>query len=71
MKLDIKVIPNAKQNKIVEDQGRIKVYLTAPAADGKANKALIEFLSEHYNVKKSSIRIIRGSISRLKVIEID
>ncbi len=69
-KLNIKVIPNAKKNKLVEEPGRIKVYLTAPAVEGKANSALIEFLAEHFKVKKSSISIIRGATSREKVVEI-
>lgn len=70
MRLNLKVIPNAKQNKIVEESGRIKVYLTAPPVEGKANKALIEFLSEHFKVKKNQIRIVRGEKSRDKVLEI-
>jgi hypothetical protein len=70
MKLNIKVIPNAKQNRLVEEPGRLKVYLTAPAVEGKANEALIEFLAEHFKVKKSKISIIRGLKSREKIVEI-
>jgi len=68
--LRIKVVPNAKQNKLVEEPGRLKVYLTAPAVEGKANKALIEFLAEHLRTRKSNISIIRGLKSREKVVEI-
>jgi len=70
MILRIKVIPNAKQNKIVEETGRHKVYLTSPPVEGKANKALIEFLAEHFNVKKNRIKIKRGLKSRIKEVEI-
>jgi uncharacterized protein (TIGR00251 family) len=70
MRLNIKVIPNAKQNKLVEEPGRLKVYLTAPPVDGKANKALIAFLAEHFDVKKSAVRIIRGETGREKVVEV-
>jgi len=69
-KLNIKVIPNAKHNKLVEEPGRLKVYLTAPAVEGKANDALIEYLSEHFKIKKNRISIIRGLKNREKVIEI-
>ena len=69
-RLIVKVIPNAKRNKLVEEPGRLKVYLTAPAVEGKANQALIEFLAEHFKVKKNSISIIRGLTSREKVVEI-
>jgi uncharacterized protein len=70
VKLNIKVIPNAKQNKLVEETGRAKVYLTAPAVDGKANDALIEFLAEHFGKKKRDISIVRGLTSREKIVEI-
>ena len=70
MRLNVKVIPNAKQNKLVEEPGRLKVYLTAPPVDGKANKALIAFLAEHFNVKKPAVRIVRGETGREKVVEV-
>jgi uncharacterized protein (TIGR00251 family) len=70
-RLNIKVIPNAKQNKLVEEPGRFKIYLTAPAVEGKANAALIEFLAEHFNTKKNRIAIIRGLTSREKIVQID
>jgi uncharacterized protein (TIGR00251 family) len=70
-RLNIKVIPNAKANKLVEEPGRSKVYLTAPAVEGKANAALIEFLAKHFETKKSKISIIRGLTSRIKVVQLD
>ncbi|MFA5840209.1 MAG: DUF167 domain-containing protein [Candidatus Margulisiibacteriota bacterium] len=70
MRLNIKVIPNAKQSKLVQEAGNYKVYLTAPAVEGKANEALIEFLAEHFKVKKKQIAIVRGEKSRNKLVEI-
>lgn len=67
---NVRVITNAKQNKIVEEAGRIKVYLTAPPVEGKANKALIELLAEYFKVKKKQIVIVRGEKSRDKVLKI-
>ncbi|MFH1288255.1 MAG: DUF167 domain-containing protein [bacterium] len=69
-KLNIKVIPNARKNSISEDNGIFKVRVTAPAVDGKANKAIIEVLSEFYGVKKRDVRIIHGEKSRGKIVEI-
>ena len=69
--LNIRVIPNAKQNKIVEETNRLKVYLTAPPVEGKANMALIEFLAEHFGVKKKQVRIVRGERGRDKVVEVN
>jgi len=70
MLLNVRVVPKAKQNKIVKEGDRYKVYLTAPPVEGKANKALIEFLAEHFEVKKNKITIVRGLKSRDKVINI-
>ncbi|OGC23760.1 YggU family protein [candidate division WOR-1 bacterium RIFOXYB2_FULL_42_35] len=70
-KLTIKVIPNAKKNQIIEAAGQLKVKVTAPAVDGKANKALIELLAKHFKVKKNAISIIQGQTSRNKVVTID
>jgi uncharacterized protein (TIGR00251 family) len=70
MRFNVKVIPNAKQNRIVAEPGRLKVYLTAPPVDGKANRALIELLAEHFNVKRSAVRILCGETGREKVAAI-
>ena len=70
MKIPIKVIPGAKRNLFKEENGGIKVYLTAPPLDGRANEALIEFLAEHFKVKRSSIEILKGLKSRHKVVNI-
>ena len=51
-------------------QGTLKVWLTANAHNGEANKALIEYLSESFDVAKSRIRIIKGLTSKNKIVEI-
>ena len=48
----------------------LKVRLTSPPVEGKANKQLITFLSENFNIKKSEIKIVSGLKSREKLIEI-
>jgi len=70
LRYSIRVIPRAKQNKVVAEQDRLKVYLTAPAIEGRANEALIEILADYLKIRKSEIRIIRGEKSRDKVIEV-
>jgi len=67
---EVKVIPRASQNKIIQEGNRYKVYLTTPPVEGKANKALIEFLADHFKVKKQQIAIIKGEKSREKLIRI-
>jgi len=66
----IRVIPKAKKNFIKQEQDRLKIYLTAPAIAGKANKALIDILSEHLNVKKKQILIIKGQRSKDKLLKV-
>ncbi|HNV24550.1 MAG TPA: DUF167 domain-containing protein, partial [Candidatus Omnitrophota bacterium] len=65
-----KVIPKAKKEFMKEENGVFKIYLTAPAVEGKANDALIAFLSEHFKVRKRAIEITKGLKSRYKTITI-
>jgi len=71
MRLDVKVIPSAKKNLMKAEVAPVKVYLSAPAVDGKANKALIAFLSEYYKITKSNISIIKGLKTRYKTVNIE
>lgn len=71
MNLEVKVVANAKEEKIEkQDQNKLKIWIKAKPLDGKANKAVINLISESFDVPKSSIRIIKGEKSRDKVIEI-
>ena len=71
MKYSVKVIPRSKKTRVEEEgQGRLRVHLTAPPVEGKANKALIGVLAGHFGVKKRQIRIIGGQKSRQKIVEI-
>jgi uncharacterized protein (TIGR00251 family) len=68
MIITIKVVPGAKKNFLKEENGSYKVYLTAPPVEGKANQALIEFLADHFGVKKNQIEITKGLKSRNKTV---
>ena len=70
MIVTIRVVPRAKQNKVVEEAGRLKVYLTAPPVEGKANDLLIEVLAEYLGVKKKQLRLVRGEKGRDKLVEV-
>lgn len=72
MQKRVKVKPNSKLNKIVEeDDGSLTIKLKSPPVDGKANQELIKVLSKKFDVPKSYIRIKSGASSRQKLIEID
>ena len=72
MQLKVKVKPNSKQQKIIDEvDGSLTIHLKSPPVDGKANEELIKVLSKKFNVPKSYIRIKSGTSSRQKLIEID
>ena len=66
--VNIRILPNAKKNEIIKDSGAIKIKITAQPVGGKANKALIEFLSKQFKISKTSIKILRGETSKEKTI---
>lgn len=70
MIINVKVIPKARKEKIEREGEILKVYVKEKAEKGKANKRVLELLSEFFNVKKSQIRIVSGEKQRKKVIEI-
>jgi uncharacterized protein len=70
--LELHVQPGASRSEFAGRHGdRLKVRLAAPAVDGRANEALIEFLAAHYGVRKRDVRILSGLKSRQKRVEID
>ncbi|MCW5873391.1 MAG: DUF167 domain-containing protein [Anaerolineales bacterium] len=70
--LAIRVTPRASRNEIVEilPDHTIKIRLTAPPVDGKANEALIEFLAKVLAVPKTRIDIVAGQTGRDKLVTI-
>jgi uncharacterized protein len=66
-----RVHPRAKKNTISGELGdALKVSLTAPPVDGKANEACVDFLAKLLKVPKSSVSIAAGQTSRNKVVRI-
>lgn len=66
--LTLRISPNASKNEIIKENEGIKVKITAQPIDGKANKALIEFLSKQFKIPKSYFEIIRGETAKDKTI---
>jgi uncharacterized protein (TIGR00251 family) len=70
--LPVRVIPRASRNEIVEilsDQ-TVKIRLTAPPVEGKANEELIKFLSKILDIPKSRFEIVAGKTGRDKLVSI-
>ena len=67
----IKVQPRAAKNEIVGVQGdALKIRINAPPVKGKANRALVDFLAERLEVRKSEVEIISGRTSSVKKIKV-
>jgi len=67
----VKVQPKASRNELAGlYQDALKIRLTAPPVEGKANKALIDFLADWLGVKKSQVEIVSGQLSKIKIIKV-
>ena len=67
----VKIHPRAKKNAITGEVGdALKLALTAPPVDGKANAACIEFFAKLLKVPRASVSIASGAASRNKVVRI-
>ncbi len=70
-KIKIKVIPGAKLNQLTcLADGSYKIHLNVLPVDGKANLALIDFLANHFKLRKKQITVLSGHTSRNKMIEL-
>ena len=70
--IDVKVLPRSSKDEIVRQKDEVyKIKLTAPAIEGKGNKALLKLLAKKLGLPKREIRIISGERSRIKSIQIN
>ncbi len=71
MKIYVTAKPNARVNKVEKhDDVHFTVSVQAEPVQGRANSAVIEALSDYFDIPKSRITILRGQTSREKIIEI-
>ena len=71
VKFKVKVIPSSKVNLIEFCDEFVKIKIKEKAIEGKANKALVNFLSDELKISKSKIKIINGEKSSIKTIGIN
>ena len=68
----LRVQPGAKRDALLGKHAHAwKISLRAPAAEGKANRACVEFIAGLLKVRRADVAIIRGEMSRDKVIAIE
>ncbi|BBF79446.1 DUF167 domain-containing protein [Asticcacaulis excentricus] len=76
-RLVVRLTPKAAADRVdgweADEQGRpyLKVRVTAPPIEGRANEALIAFLAKRLKLPKSRLSLLAGDTSRLKQIEVE
>lgn len=71
-KITVQAHPGAKKNAIMRFEGGVwHIRIAAPPVEGKANKKLVDFLSEILDVSKHRLTIEKGTTSRKKLIIIE
>jgi uncharacterized protein (TIGR00251 family) len=72
LRIAVHLQPGASVSEVLGEVGdALKIRLNAPPVDGKANEALIAFISEKLGVRQRDVRILRGQTSRQKLLDID
>ncbi len=66
--ISVRVQPKASRNRHSIEGEKLKVWITSPPVEGKANEALVEYISKIIGVKKSSVVIEKGEKSREKLL---
>ena len=70
--LNVRVHPGARRNAITgTHDGALKISLTTPPTDGRANAALISFLAETLNIPRAAITLTTGATSRTKTLHLE
>lgn len=71
MLISVHVTANSKEARVTKvGEASFDVRVDAKAADGRANKRLLEILAEHFDVPRSKLSIVRGTKSRDKMVEV-
>jgi uncharacterized protein len=71
VKLAVRVIPNARRSEFSgRRDGELVLRLNAPAVEGRANKAAVEFIAKHFGIARSRVTLVAGEKTRHKVFEV-
>jgi len=70
--LEVLVVPRASRNELGgwDSTGRLRVRLTAPPVEGRANRALLKFLAGELGLPSGKLRVLRGESSRRKTVAV-
>lgn len=69
--LRVQVQPRARRDEFAGlHNGAVKIRLTAPALEGRANAALVAFLAEAFGVPRQRVALLQGETARIKLLAI-
>ncbi len=72
LELKVRIQPKASRDEIVGPQGGdLKVRITAPPAEGKANAHLVRFMARVFGVPRARITLVSGERGRSKRLRIE
>ena len=70
--LEVRVRPRSGRNAVsVDGEGRVRVYVTAPAHEDRANAAAVKLIADHLGVAAGRVAIVGGGKSRDKLVRIE
>jgi len=70
LRIQVKVKPNSRVGEVSQEGDSFVVKVKEPPKEGRANRAVIGLLAEHFGVPQSQIRILSGFTTKNKIIEI-
>ncbi|MCK5182484.1 MAG: DUF167 domain-containing protein [Dehalococcoidia bacterium] len=70
MKIQVNVKPSSRTEEVNQEGDSFVVKVKEPPKDGKANRAVIKLLAQHFGVPQSQVRILSGFRSTNKVVEV-
>ena len=71
MKIQVKVKPNSRTEEVSQENNFFLVKVKEPPREGKANKAVIQLLANHFGVARNKVRILSGFKSSVKLVEVE
>ncbi len=71
MILSVRAHPHAARERVAWDGERLHAWVTAPAAEGRANRAVLLAVARWLGVPPASVRLVSGLRARTKLVEVD
>ena len=72
VRLSVRLTPRSSRDAIAGFEGEtLRVRVTAPPVEGRANRALVRLLAKRLGVPRGAVRVVAGQASRSKIVAVD